>query len=307
MHTPQEIERQFRELHDASTKEYEEQIQQWKKLAEQERERLRADEKEMRDSLKKSSIDLDLLDRRIKRSSDNLQAFLKSARQEQINRPSRRVADFKEHSLDAATTAGSGRQIFPPYASSLMAPDKSYLEGIEGEMGNPWIFPSNPGQIKIKSTDSGDGWGCWATAGPPAPKYTTWYYFIPDQTATWELTAITVFHGFYVLRADDGIFTCKVAKVRTTLELDVLQYYWKGVQTYKLIDISDDDINTSKNYDSTQFNWVHFGLKAGDPVWVKVEVSIDAIASGGGSYAEMNFSDGSANYIEPLFLAAQAL
>lgn len=306
MPTPQEIERQFREFHDASTIEYEEEVQQWKKAVEVERERLQADEKEMRASLKNSNIDLDLLDRRIQRSSDDLQTFLKTARSQWIKRPNRKIADFKARSLDAAL-ADPRKQVLPPYASSLMARDKVFLEGNEGEINNLWVFPSNPGQIKIKDSDTGDGWGCWATASPPPTRYTTWYYFVPEETATWELTAITVFHGFYIMRADDGIFTCKVAKVRTTLELDVFQYYWRGPETYKLIDRSEDDINTSKNYDSTQFNWVHFGLKAGDPVWVKVQVYISTVASGGGSYAEVNFSDGSANYIEPLFLSAQAL
>jgi hypothetical protein len=42
-------------------------------------------------------------------------------------------------------------------------------------------------------------------------------------------------------------------------------------------------------------------------VWVKVEMWVDASASGGGSYAEINFSDGSANYIEPLFMSAQTV
>lgn len=307
MLTPQEVERQFRELHNASTEEYEEQVQQWKRLVAVQREYLQADEKEMRDSLRKSSIDLDLLDKRIKRSDDDLQSFLKAARVERVNRPSLRVSDFKNRSLEAAALPDPGRYLLTPYASSLMVRDKSYLEGIEGEMGNPWIFPSNPGQLKVKDISRGDGWGCWATASGPPPTFTVWYYFIPDRTATWELTAITVFHGFYILRADDGIFTCKSAEVHTEVKLEAFQYFWKSSPVFKLIDIDDDNINATKTYDSTQFNWDNFSLKAGDPVWVKVSISLDAFANGGGSYAEINYSDGTANYIEPLFLSAQAL
>ena len=307
MLTPTEIERQFREFHDVSTKEYEARVQQWKKMVDQQRARLQEDEKEMRDSLKKSNIDLDLLDRRIKRSNDTLQAYLKSARPEPVNRPSLSVADFKERSLDAATIAGSSRHLFPPYAASLMARDKSYLAGIDGEMGNPWIFPSNPGKIKFKDTSTGDGWGCWAVASGPPPTFTVWYFFVPDQTATWELTAITTFHGFYILRADDGIFTCKSAEVHAEVKLDVFQYFWKSSPVFKPVNVEDDNVNTTQTYNSTQFNWDNFSLKAGDPVWVKVSISLDAFANGGGSYAELNFSDGTANFIEPLFLSAQAL
>ncbi len=307
MNTPQEIERQFREFHEATTKEYDDRVQQWKKQVEKQRPLLQADEKEMRDSLKKSNIDIDLLDKRIKRSSDDLQAHLKTVRPGFINRPSLLAADFKQRSLEAATLPGSRRHLFPPYAASLMARDKSYLAGIDGEMGNPWIFPSNPGQIKFKDTSSGDGWGCWAVATPPPPTFNIWYFFVPDQSATWELTAITGFHGFYILRADDGIFTCKSAEVHTEVKLDVFQYYWQSSPVFKLIDIVEDNVDTAQNYDSTQFNWDDFSLKAGDPVWVMVTITIDAFANGGGSYAEMNYSDGTANFIEPLFLAAQTV
>jgi len=37
-------------------------------------------------------------------------------------------------------------------------------------------------------------------------------------------------------------------------------------------------------------------------VIVTARVAVDAIANDSGSYAEINFADGTANYIQPLFL-----
>ena len=155
--------------------------------------------------------------------------------------------------------------------------------------------------------DKGDGWGCWATASGPPPTATVWFTFVPNRTARWELSPIFVFHGFYIMRADDGIFTCKFSAVEMEAKIDIFQYFWKGPKTYKLIDEDKDDVDTVGFFDRTEWIWDTTILRSGDPVWVKVDVSVDAIASGGGSYAEINFSDGAANYIEPLLMTTQTV
>jgi hypothetical protein len=307
MEIANDIERQFRALHDSSVQEYDAQVKRWKDGLDEKRRRAQVDEKEIRDSLKKSGTDLALLDQRAKRASDELQAYLKSARPALVGRASGGVADYKQRSVEASMLAETCRTQVSPYSVSLMASDRSYLEGIEGEFGNPWVFPSNPGQINLWDRSTGDGWGCWATASGPPPKATVWFTFVPDRTARWELSPIFVFHGFYIMRADDGIFTCKFAEVDLDAKVDIFQYYWKGAKSFKLIDVDKDDVDLVEFYDRTEWLWDTAYLRAGDRVWVKAEVSLNAVASGGGSFAEINFSDGTANYIEPLFMTAQVV
>jgi hypothetical protein len=302
-----EVERQFRALHEDSVQEYEDEVKRWKDGLDEQSKRDQADEEEIRDSLKKSGTDLTLLDRRAKRAEDELNTYLDSTRPALINRASDRVADFKQRGLESSLMAESCQTQISPYAVSQMAPDRSYLEGIEGESGNPWIFPSNPGQINIWDNTKGSGWGCWATAYPPPPITTVWFTFVPDHTARWELSPIFVFHGFYIMRANDGVLTCKFSEVNLEAKVDIFQYFWKGAKTYKLIDTRKSNVNHVKFYDRTEWLWDTTILRAGDRVWVKVGVSVQALASGGGSYAEINFSNGTANYIEPLLMTAQKL
>ena len=302
-----DIERQFRALHESSVQEYEMQVARWKDGLEARRKRNEADEKEIRDSLKQSGVDLELLDRRARRASVDLDGYLKSARAKLVDRAASGAQDRKQRSLDASMLAETCSNQVPPYAVSMMARDRSYLEHVEGEFGNPWVFPTNPGQINLWDRSKGDGWGCWATASGPPPTATVWFTFVPDQTARWELSPIFVFHGFYIMRADDGIFTCKFAEVDLDVKVNIHQYFWKGEKSFKLIDVDKDDVDLVEFYDRTHWLWDTTHLRAGDRVWVKVDVTLNAVASGGGSYAEINFSDGAANYIEPLLMTAQAL
>lgn len=306
MNSQRDAEQLFRELHEARAKEYEQEVSQWKEMLAREQEQLKVDESEIRESLKRSGVDVDLLDKHAQRAKDDTAAFLREPRARLVDRPSLRGEDFKNRSVLSGLGDGFRTNI-SPYTSAVVAADPGKISHIEGEISGGWVFPTNPGQINIKDSDSGSGWGCWATAYPPPVTSNVYYYFIPDRTATWELSAITVFHGFYIAKADDGILTCKRAKSRLTARIKAYQYYWQGERTYKLIDINDGDINETRNYDSTQFLWTTAGLRGGDPVLVQLEVWVEAYASGGGSYSEVNFSDGAANYIEPLFLSVQTV
>jgi hypothetical protein len=306
-----EIERQFRALHDVSFQSYEARVKRWKDDCDEEIKRLQADEKEMREGMKQSGIDLALLDQRARHSADNLEKHLASTRPGLAGRASSRAAEFKERSLVAAVMGEAGDSVVqsPPYAASLFAVDKSKLTGIEGEASDGpngvWVFPENPGRIELQAKSKGDGWGCWATASPPPTMATIWFTFVPNRTARWEISPIVAFHGFYILRANDTLLTCKMARVELTARVDILQYFWKGGKTYNLIDIEKDDVNRFEPFDRTEWVWDTQYLRAGDPVWVKVDIWADTAAAGGGSYAEVNFADGEANYIEPVFMSAQ--
>lgn len=175
---------------------------------------------------------------------------------------------------------------------------------IDGEIGSGWIFPSNPGQLNVKDQSTGHGTGWGATAGPPPPQYNVYFTFVPARIASYSLTAVFAFHGFYVLKADDGFFTHKYAQVRLDIAMDVNQFVDIGWKSFPSpINRDESNVNEVKTYDLTHFFDYTTVLKEGDPVVVTVRLTLDALASGSGSYAEINFDTGVSNYIEPLFLS----
>lgn len=303
----QEIEQEFRELNEGIVKEYEDELYDLKKQQERRRKKLQEDEKEVRDILRDSRIDVDRLEELEHKEENDLKEYLKDVRPKLIDRPTRSPMDFKERSVYASISSQACSTIVSPYGASLLAPKKSLIKHVEGETGNPWILPYNPEEINILDISEGSGWGCWAVGAAPPVKYNVWFNFVPDETSMWDLITIFGFHGFYILTAHDGLFNCKSAKVLAEVKMNVYQYFWHGWKNFKLIDKHDDNIELTKFYDSGHLFDYTTTLKAGDSTWVLVEVSLDAFGSGSGSYAEINFSDGAANYIKPFLLAAGAV
>jgi hypothetical protein len=107
-----------------------------------------------------------------------------------------------------------------------------------------------------------------------------------------------------VLRSDDGFFTSKHAYVDLRVTMNVHQYVDFGWKSFPYpLSRDEDNINEFDNFDRTFFFDSTAPLRAGDPVVVTAKIEIVAGASGSGSYAELNFADGTANYIQPLFLS----
>ncbi|MGD2100425.1 MAG: hypothetical protein PVG35_22860 [Desulfobacterales bacterium] len=307
MHKMQEIEQQFRELNESIVKEYEDELYDLKKQQERRQKKLQEDEKEVRDILQSSKIDVDRLEKLEHKDANDLKKYLKDNRPKMIDRPTRLPLDFKERSVYDSISSQACSTTVKPYSASLLAPQKNLIKHVQGESGNPWILPYNPEEINILQNSEGSGWGCWAEGKPLPVRWNVWFNFVPDETSVWDLIALFGFHGFYILKAHDGLFTCKEAEVFTEVKMNVYQYFWHGWKNFNLIDKDDDNIELTKFYDSGQLFDYTTNLKAGDSTWVLVQVSVRAYASGGGSYAEINFSDGAANYIKPFLLAAGAV
>jgi len=130
--------------------------------------------------------------------------------------------------------------------------------------------------------------------------------FVPDQTGSWWLDIYAEAHGFYVLRADDRWYNCKNARASVGVSVDVNQYgYWHGEQQTQLLDREDDNISLYELLDLPIGLAHSTPLRAGDPVCVALTLTIDAFALGSGSIAEVNFADGTGNYVKPYGLLAQ--
>lgn len=198
----------------------------------------------------------------------------------------------------------------PIFAAGLMADDNSQFENLAGERGNPWILPHNPSEVNIKVRAS--GLGDYYFFDPWGPTFQTlstaqvdlWFVFWPDRSALWRLTAIVDLFGFYYLRANDSWYDSKWTRAKLTARIGAYQYFWSGVKSFTLLDRDEENVDEGRIFDDGGWFDTQTILRVGDPVFFIVRLELTAHPQGYGSYSEINFSDGSANYIKPLILLA---
>ena len=242
-----------------------------------------------------------------------LDAFLKEARAKVASRKSMRAQDARWAGIRTATLNEASHMVLNPYAASIFSTAADIAELYDGESGtgainSGWVFPSDPAHIKIK--DGGHiATVCFeAYAEGPPPTFTAEFCFVPATTATYDMTAVLAFHGFIVLRSDDGYFSCRHAHARLKVQMNVHQYVDHGWKDFEpVIDRYEENVEEVVSYDHTKFFDYQADLRAGDPVVVTVKGTLDAMGVGGYTYAELNFEAGTANYIWPLFLSVGQL
>lgn len=307
------LDKRLRELHEARFKEFEEDVLRRKALADRAAKAEPGREKRRREFLQSIGVDLKKLDgerEKDQRTQEKeLKAFLSESRPKAASRRSQQAADARDAALRSAVLAEEGQLVLPPFASTVYSADKADLKDISGEAGggainSGWVFPDEPGKIRIKDTGHVAAWCYQAVASSPDPVFAVHFAFVPATTATYEMTAVFAFHGFYVLRSDDSWYNCRYAEVKLSVQMNVNQYVdvgWKGFPA--LIDRKESNAEEVTAYDRTGFFDYTTVLKAGDPVVVTVSGTLRAFARGGGAFAELNFEAGTANHIEPLLLS----
>jgi hypothetical protein len=272
-------------------------------------------EKARRELLQSSGINLANLDRarakELRLQTKESREFIEEFKPAAVARAGKGAADAKETAVRSATLAEGGHLVLPPFASSIFVADKAVVANDPGESGSGainsgWIFPDDPSKIRVMTSGQADVWCFQAVAGSGDPEFAVHFGFVPASTATYEMTAVLAFHGFYILRSDDGYFSCKHAAVKLNVEMNVHQYVDIGWKSFPaLIDRNEDNVEEVTTYDRTHFMDYTTVLKVGDPVVVTVKGTLHAFARGSGAYAELNFQAGTANYIEPLLLSVQ--
>ena len=279
------------DLEQERARKYSEGVQRLKAGEAQRKKTSEAHLKKQLEFMRSAGLKLNQMEQDQKEEARKLKSHLERARPPLISRPSMSAGDASQTAQSIARLAGLGLAI-PPYASYYYPPDTS------GE-----VLPLDPSRVKIKDESRGDGWG-WglAEAHQAVPPADVVFFFVPDQSAHYSLTVRFAFHGFYVLQADDGWLTSKHAKVGLDFSLDTYQYVDRGSKSFTLIDLESQNIDEVDNYDTVQNFTDTQALRQGEPVVVTASIKVDAESSGSGSYAEINFADGDANYIEPVYL-----
>jgi hypothetical protein len=307
MKTLPELQQEFRSLNSALIEEYEQLV---KQKTEEQAAFSRVNEersKQRRTMLSNASFNTQEIDRL---QHEDFQAFQKEMevkRQEFTNRKSMLLDETQQKSFYSNLLQEGNKVVLNPFATSIMASDQKLVENIHGERGNPWVFPDNPSQIKIKDTGHIGGWTCGqAYAAPPPPVSNTYFHFTPNQTGKWDFSAIFAFHGFYFLKSDDSWWNCRSAWVKLSASVKVFQYTWQGAKSYSILNKTESNANYTKLFDSTQWLDTSAVLRAGDTAWILATITVEAMSLGSGTAAELNFQDGTGNYILPLFVSASA-
>jgi hypothetical protein len=125
------------------------------------------------------------------------------------------------------------------------------------------------------------------------------YSFTPDQDAMWTFMVPVEFHGFYSLWADQDWWNSRRANIYLEASIAVSQYFPGTPIITPLIDIGDKNIDVSSLFDSLITLQNSTLLRKNDPVTITVTITLDASAVGDDSRAELNFNDGTANFIRP--------
>jgi hypothetical protein len=122
----------------------------------------------------------------------------------------------------------------------------------------------------------------------------------------WNFNAIFAFSGFYLLNAHRGFLLCRDSRIRVDAKMNVYQYFWFGEKKFQLLDIDSDSGFKFGTYDELQFFDYKAFLRADQQnyAFVAVTITIEADSYGNGSWSEINFKDGDANFISPLLLTA---
>jgi len=313
MPTAVEFDKQIRAIHDADFKEFETELVRQRALSDRAAKFEKGRESRRREFLKRIGVNITNFDRendKDQRAQEKeLKVFIGEFTPKIIGRRSLQAADAKDAALRSDALASTAHLVLPPYASTIFAADRALIKEVGGEAGNGainsgWVFPDEPGKIRIKDTSHNPVVCFQALGGSAPPEFNVHFAFIPATTANYEMTAVLAFHGFYVLRSDDSWYNCRFAQVKLKARMNVHQYVDFGWKDFPLlIDRKEDNAEEVTTYDRTGFFDYTAVLKAGDPVVVTFKGIVDASARGGGAYAELNFEAGTANYIEPLLLS----
>jgi len=124
-----------------------------------------------------------------------------------------------------------------------------------------------------------------------------WFFFNPDVTRYYSFTVYEPFYGFYIVEAHDGDLTSKRASVSIETRIHAYQYNWLSEKEYSIFSRGGRNINESERFDTTRTFYYSELLGGGDVAFLLVSQVFVVYARGQYSYAEWNFSKGSANYL----------
>lgn len=155
----------------------------------------------------------------------------------------------------------------------------------------------NPGNIDLWLASSGSGSGIFGTGASSGTLVMDWWFYYNAPTnRNYGHTIWVPYHGFYILYSDDGFWDSKEAHARIDLSAVGYQYNWKATGSTNVFDLDSQNINANDRFDGWRTMY-YSDLLGADRAYLRVSSSFYTYARGGGSTAQLNFSDGNANYM----------
>lgn len=196
---------------------------------------------------------------------------------------------------EADAKPGTAQALMP---AALVATVTPYYAVLHGSDGSVYWQGYNPGNIDLSDQAWGNGSGLFGTGAGSFTVYLDWWFnFRPPDTRWYSHYIYTLYHGFYIVRADDGWWDSKEATVRIDQSAIGYQYNYKALANMNVLSVSSQNIDVNYRLDSWRYQYYSDQLGGGDLAYLRVSASFYVYARGGGSYAELNFSDGVANYM----------
>lgn len=202
--------------------------------------------------------------------------------------------------LVEASVAAPLREVRPTFApSGVTTLFPYYLTLYNGNGGVIWQG-ANPGRATLSIDCHGSGSGIFGTgACSGTARAEWWFYHSTSQSRWYSYTVNAPFAGFYVVYSDDGFWDSKEAKVSLDLGVVGYQYGYKANSSANLLYYDSQNINLNNRFDETAVEYYGDLLGGPDIAYLRVTESLTVYARGDGSHAELNFADGTANYLDP--------
>jgi hypothetical protein len=206
------------------------------------------------------------------------------------------VSDIKVRLANAAVSAPV-RETFAPSGLTTLFPYYLTLYNCSG--GVIWQG-ANPGRATLWVDCKGSGSGIFGTGACGCTARAEWWYYHSTTESRWySYTVNAPFRGFYIVYADDGFWDSKEAKA--ALDIDMIGYQYGYKQNVHANLLYDDSQNVNDNYRFDETATEYYGDLLGGPdfAYLRVTESLTVYARGDGSHGELNFADGTANYLDP--------
>lgn len=199
--------------------------------------------------------------------------------------------------VDASFVPSEARVLMPHWAAAFSSNDlSSSLTSAKSVTTQDLI--TGGGCKKYYNWASGAGSGLFGTGAGEIQSWVEFgFWYLPPVSRFYSIAPLFRYRGFYIVRADDGIFTSKYARVVGSAWVNVYQYNWKGWNSVNVYDVGDDNIDVNRRFDADRYLYTSYLLGGGDWAWIRCTIGLYAYARGGGSYARNDFDAGVANFL----------
>jgi hypothetical protein len=188
----------------------------------------------------------------------------------------------------------AGAQLVVPGSLGWFSPYYGTLHWSNGTVVWQGYYPGN---IDLWISCSGSGSGIFGTGACEGSLIMDWWFtYVAPTNRNYGHTIWVPYHGFYIIRADDGFWDSKYARARIDLSAVGYQYNYKGTGSTNVFSMGDDNIDVNDRFDGWRTMY-YADLLGADRAYLRVSSSYYVYARGGGSHAQLNFSDGNANYM----------